>query len=341
VAGIPLREIDFQIMNPDHQIFLGVDIGGTKTRALLCDADGAVLGFGKAGPGNHETVGYPGLTAAIRVALDQACAQAKVSAADIGAAGFGIGGLDWDSQVADTRDAIRKAGLSCLLRMVNDTILGLMAGAPEGWGIAVVSGTGCNCWGWNKDRSRIGRVTGGSFPMGEGAGATELMAEAVKAVSRSWTKRGPATALADVLVQSVGAKDIPDLLDGLMNSRYSIETSTAPLVFQTAAAGDPVAAALVDWAGAELGEMVSAVARQLDFQDLEFDVVMVGSMFDGGPVLQEAMRRRVEITAPRSRFLRLACPPVVGAALLAMELVGIQPSQGVRKRLAQETIAHL
>ena len=41
--------------------YLGVDIGGTKSHALLSDEDGNALGFAEAGPGNHEVVGYAGL----------------------------------------------------------------------------------------------------------------------------------------------------------------------------------------------------------------------------------------------------------------------------------------
>jgi hypothetical protein len=68
---------------------------------------------------------------------------------------------------------------------------------------------------------------------------------------------------------------------------------------------------------------------------------MIGSMFDGGPVLIDAMRRKVHALAPGARFLRLACPPVVGAALLAMEQAGLPASDPVRARLARETIAQL
>ena len=34
-----------------------------------------------------------------------------------------------------------------------------------------------------------------------------------------------------------------------------------------------------------LGEMVNAVIRQLEFENLSFDVVMTGSMFEGGEML--------------------------------------------------------
>jgi N-acetylglucosamine kinase-like BadF-type ATPase len=305
-------------MPPDRNLFLGVDIGGTRTRALLVDKAGGVRGFGRGGPGNHETVGWDGLTASLQTALDQACRGAGLRIEEVHAAGFGIGGLDWDSQEDDTRQAIAKTGLRCPMRLVNDTVLGLLAGAPEGWGIAVVSGTGCNCWGWNRDRTRIGRVTGGGALMGEGAGAAELMAEAVKAVARAWTRRGPATGLADAFV-----------------------SCSAPRIFETAAGGDPVAKGLIDWAGTELGEMVNAVVRQLEFQALAFDVVMIGSMFDAGPALTDPMRRKVRTEAPRARFLRLTCPPVVGAAVLALEQGGAAVGDPVKSRLARETAARL
>ena len=51
--------------------FLGVDIGATKTHALIADATGRVVGFGQAGPGNHETVGYEGLIAALDLAVTE------------------------------------------------------------------------------------------------------------------------------------------------------------------------------------------------------------------------------------------------------------------------------
>jgi N-acetylglucosamine kinase-like BadF-type ATPase len=334
-----LEGISFQTMTSSRKVFLGVDIGATNTRALLADEEGAILGFGKAGPGNHESVGYEGLTAALHTALDRAFAQSGGSAANINAAGFGIGGLDWDSQEPATRKAIGETGLRCPMRLVNDAILGLLAGTAEGWGVAVVSGTGCNCWGWNRDRTRIGHVTGGGTRMGEGAGATELADRAIRAVAHGWTQRGPYTALGAALAAFAGTRDVPDLLEGLMEDRYELGPSAAPLICQTAAGGDPVAMGLIEWAGTELGEMANAVIRQLEFQDLTFDVILGGSMFDGSPTIQDALRRKVHALAPRARIVRLAVPPVVGAVLLAMEQAGIHPSGRIRERVSQEACA--
>jgi N-acetylglucosamine kinase-like BadF-type ATPase len=119
----------------------------------------------------------------------------------------------------------------------------------------------------------------------------------------------------------------------------TLNASAAPLIFETALAGDAVAMELIEWAGTELGEMANAVIRQLEFETMEFDVILAGSMFRGSPVLVEAMRRKVGALAQRARWVRLGVPPVIGAVLLAMELAGEQPSGPLRDRLVQEACA--
>jgi N-acetylglucosamine kinase-like BadF-type ATPase len=321
--------------------YLGIDVGGTKTHALIAGETGHVVGLGEAGPGNHETVGYRGLKRALAAALDQAVASAGLSRDQIAGAGFGVAGYDWPSERGPTLRAIRSLGLSAPVEAVNDTVLGLLAGSDEGWGVAVVSGTGCNCWGWDRTRQRQGHVTGGGIFMGEGAGASELIFETVHAIVHEWTRRGPPTRLSPALIRHTGARDLAGLVEGLMLGRIDLDASAAPLVFQVAAGGDPVAGDLVRWAGCELGELANAVIRQLDFQLLEFDLVLIGSMFDSGPPLIEPLRRTVHALAPGARLVRLTAPPVVGAVLLGMEQAGLQPGPALRRILIQSAAERL
>jgi N-acetylglucosamine kinase-like BadF-type ATPase len=191
--------------------FLGADVGSTKTHVVIADETGRVLGLGEGGPGNHETVGYGGLSRALELATRSALKVAGVTIDQIAGAGFGISGFDYPSEKAAMLDAIGVLGLCAPLEAVNDTLIGLIAGAADGWGIAVVSGTGCNCWGWDRDR-RQGHVTGSGWQMGEFAGASELAARAVQLVAYEWTRRGPATQLTPALIRYTGATDVIDLL---------------------------------------------------------------------------------------------------------------------------------
>lgn len=303
--------------------FLGVDVGATKTHALIADEGGQAVGFGQAGPGNHESVGYPGLARALDGAVTQALARAGLAKAEIAGAGFGVAGYDWPDERADTLAAIATLGLSAPVGAVNDTLIGLLAGSEAGWGVAVVSGTGCNCCGWDRSRQRQGQVTGGGQLMGEAAGASEVVARAIRAVAYAWSGRGPATQLTSALIRYTGTRDVVDLLHRLMEGSLDLQARAAPLVFEVAAAGDDVAREVLEWAGRELGEMANTVVRQLEFQDQAFDLVMVGSLFNGGPLLIEPMRATILPVAPGARFVRLSMPPVAGAVLLGMEQAGL------------------
>ena len=145
---------------------------------------------------------------------------------------------------------------------------------------------------------------------------------AIRAVAHEWTCRGPATLLTPLLVEHYGARNLADLVEGFSTNRLKVDPADALLVFKAAAAGDPVALDLVRWAGYELGKLANGVIRQLGFQELDFEVVLVGSMYDGNPLLIETMRETIHSIAPGAKLVRLTVPPVVGAVLLGMEQAG-------------------
>jgi N-acetylglucosamine kinase-like BadF-type ATPase len=314
--------------------FLGVDVGSTKTHALLCDEDGQVRGAGRAGAGNHQVVGYDGMLSALNQVISQALTQAGIAIREITGAGFGISGYDWPSDKPDMQATIAQTGITAPYELYNDAILGLVAGAQDGWGVAVVSGTGCTCWGWDRQRRRIGRVTGMGVLMGEAAGGSELVYRAMQLIGYAWTRRGQPTALSEAFIEYAGARDLADLLAGYTTGRYAIGAHVAPLVFEVANAGDEVARQLVRWAGSELGELANAVIRQLEFQSLAFDVVLMGSMYEGGPLLVDPMRAAIQQLAPRARLVRLTDPPVVGAVLIGMQAGGLQVTSDIRRVLS-------
>jgi N-acetylglucosamine kinase-like BadF-type ATPase len=310
--------------------FLGVDIGATKSHALVANGAGKVLGFAGAGPGNHEVVGYDGLIEVLNQIVSQALHAADVTTAQVRGAGFGVAGYDWPIERQPTLEAIATLGLSCPLEAVNDAVVGLIAGASQGWGVGVVAGTSQNCWGWDRNL-RTGNMTGHEM-LAEAGGSGSLVLCAVQQVAKAWGKRGPQTALTDAFMARLGVASADKLLEGLSMETLWLGPDAAPLVFDVARAGDEVALGCIRWAAEELASMVGGVTRQLAFEDLEFEVVMIGSMFNGGELLIEPFRRAVWRVAPRAAFVRLDAPPVVGGVLLGMQVSG-SASEGVRESL--------
>ena len=181
------------------------------------------------------------------------------------------------------------------MELVNDTLLGLIAGAEQGWGIAVVAGSGENCWG--KDaQGRIGRMTGSGALMGEYGGASTLAAKTIHVVAAEWTQRGPATSLTQILLEETGARDIEDLIEGLVLDRYQVNAEIAPHIFRAAEEADSVALEVVRWAGEQLGSMVNGVVRQLKFHNETFDVVEMGGVFNAGRLLKGLAWKRPRLS---------------------------------------------
>lgn len=320
--------------------YLGVDIGATKTHALIADETGRARGFGKAGPGNHEVVGYDGLAAALAESVGGALRAAGLTITDIAGAGFGVAGYDWPSERGDTLAAIATLGLTCPLEAVNDALIGLLAGAEQGWGVAVIAGTSTNCWGWGPGRAPVGHMTGNGMFFAEYGGAAELMWKACVAVASEYTRRGPQTALTPAFIRAAGADSLEDLLDGLSQGRYHLGAEHAPLVFQIADAGDAVAAECIAWAGRELGSSACGVIRQIGIAAQAFEVVLVGSLYNGGERLIAPLRETIHALAPAARLVRLAAPPVVGAVVLGMDIAGADGS-AARAGLTESAAAFL
>jgi N-acetylglucosamine kinase-like BadF-type ATPase len=313
--------------------YLGADLGATKTHTLIVDETGRALGFGESGPANHESVGYDGMFQSMQAGMEHALQTAGLKKEDITGAGFGVAGYDWPSESEATISVIDRLGLRAPYLFVNDAVPGLVAGSEEGWGVVVVSGTGSNCRGWDREHKREGRVTGHGVLMGEGAGGSELMHRCMQIVGYSWSKRLPKTALADAIIAHVGAKDLEDLLRGYTTDEHHVGAEAARLVFRVAEEGDRAARDLIHWAGTELGEMANAVIRQLEFENLTFDVVMTGSMFEGGSMLIEPMRETIHKLAPKAHLVRLNVPPVAGAVMLGMEADAFRVTPEIRRTI--------
>lgn len=272
------------------------------------------------------------MSAAIQQSAAQAIEMAGITVEEVAAAGLGIAGFDWPSQEPQMLEAIRQAiPLKGSPAICNDAVLGLLAGTAEGWGVTLVAGTSNNCRG--RDRhGREGRVTGDGSLFGEYGGAYELAAKALHVVVAAWSKRGPATMLTGALVAHLGARDVEEMIEGIALGRYELGAGAAPLVFGAAHAGDPVARDVIAWAGRELGSLAVGVIHQLSFEALSFDVVLVGSVFNGGPLLVEPLSETVHAVAPGARLLRLTAPPVTGAVLLGM------PRSGHDRAALRETL---
>lgn len=123
-------------------VVLGVDGGGTYTRAMVATATGQVLAHTEAGPSSpkHTANGE----ANVRRVIDDALAQAGCSRRDVVALVAGLSGLDApaDQQWAEQWTAL--PGLRCPRIHVNDAVVAHVAAFRDQPGVLAIAGTGSN-----------------------------------------------------------------------------------------------------------------------------------------------------------------------------------------------------
>ena len=300
------------------RFFLGVDVGSSKTHAVIADETGTCVGFGKAWGGNHQVVGYDGLEDVLKESVESASEMAGVDPAHIAGAGFGVAGYDFPSDRESHLQAISALGLSCPVEVVNDGVNGLLAGATRGIGVNVTSGSSNNCRGRNKN-GKEGRIVGNGATFGEYGGAIEIVQRGLQMVNYAWIKRIPPTALTKIFIEAVGAKDEMDLMDGLSSEQYHLFPYLALEVIKAANEGDDAAREILRWSGEELGWLAVSVARQIEMENDEVEIIQSGSVFDAGEIITNPMREIVMKHLPKAKLIRLDGPPVVGAVILGME----------------------
>ena len=323
----------------DRAFLLGIDVGNNKTHALITDLTGNVFGFGETGCGSYEVLGLEGMTKALIQVTQDALNEAGIGKKHISGMGFGIAGYDWPAEKGVMLKAIEALGIQAPFGYVNDAVIGLLAGSEAGWGIAVDAGTGNNVRGRDQT-GKLGRITGNGALFGEIGGAAEMVWQAQIAVTYAWTKRGPKTRLTNLFLDYANVQNEETLIEGLAMEEINLSPSIARDIFQLAAAGDAVASDIVTYCAKELGHNVNAVIKQLNLQDQSFDIVLIGSIFQAGEIYISPFRETIQVFAPKTNLISLTVPPVVGAVMLAAEVIHHQ-DDSFRTRLIKSTESKL
>ncbi|WP_194923356.1 BadF/BadG/BcrA/BcrD ATPase family protein [Catenulispora pinisilvae] len=123
---------------------VGLDVGGSHSRAVLATVDGRTLGTGRAGGGNPTVLGAGAAIANIVAALK--AALGPVPGERVGACVVGLAGVS--TLMADPRaprvleQAWADVGLTCPVQVLSDVTVSFAAGTPAPDGTLLVSGTG-------------------------------------------------------------------------------------------------------------------------------------------------------------------------------------------------------
>lgn len=304
--------------------WLGLDGGGTNSRAAIADARGQVVGYGNAAAANLVRVGLDNAVAHIQQAVALACAEAGIEVGQLTAACFGLAGVGNPQHHAAMSAALREAFPKLNFLLETDARIALAGATDLQPGVVIIAGTGSIACGVNA-QGEFARAGGWGPAMGDEGSGYYIGRRALAAVVMAYDQRGAETSLTDPVCQHFHVATPPELPPVIYNEPIKVMHEIAQLskiVVAHAEAGDRVALSILMDAALELARAINAVIRRLDMQKDSFRVAYVGGVFAAGELILEPLRYLVQQVAPQAEVTPPLFAPMIGAVKLTQRLAG-------------------
>lgn len=284
----------------DNELFLGIDGGGSKCKAIVMNKDNQILGTGIAGPGN-PLHGFEQATNSITESAKLALEDAGLAHIELNEliAGVGLAGVNLPvlfDKMQSWQHPFKH------MYLATDLLIACL-GAHQGQdGAVMISGTGSCGFSCIDDEEFI--IGAHGFPHGDKGSGAWFGLQAAKHVLLSIDGVIEPSSMNQVLLNKLNCKDDTELVEAIAGKVATYYAQLANLVFDAAEAGDKVALGIVE----EGAEYINSIARTLWAKNPK-RMSMIGGLT---PRLKPWLAK--EIQAQLSEPLS---PPEVGSVLFA------------------------
>lgn len=296
--------------------FLGVDQGGTKTAAAVCNEAGEVLGFGI----------HDGLVCTyfqddeeiyiknLRIACETALNEAGITFSDVTAVCGSLNGADWDFEYMILASKLMRASECQDVTVINDSMGAMRGGSLNPNCAAFCVGTGGNIAVCNE--------TGQAFMYGyflpeNLQGGNALGRRMFAAVLEAYVGVGEPTMLTDLVLDFTGYEDVQKLYMDITLNRYEmVYKNLAELFLEACAHNDPVALNIARCFAGTAAKYILAAVKRLGLENQSLDLVFSGSVFkDNGVIITRMITEELQRTNCDFRAIDASYEPVCGTLL--------------------------
>lgn len=269
---------------------IGVDGGGTRTRAVIVDARGREVARAEA-PGAVLTLGAPEEEAAAVAEAVRGAAESAGLRLPGALLWAGLAGAGHEASRLAAERALAAAGLAERVRVGTDVEAAFHAAFPEGPGVLLIAGTGSIAWarGPTGDAARVG---GWGQQLGDEGSGYAIGLGALSAVVRAEDGRSEPTALREDVLAALGLARPEELIPWAPSASKSDVAALVPVVVRSAEEGDHAARALLSEAVRELEAHIRAIVERTGPWGAKPALVLTGGLVGpGGPLRAELTER--------------------------------------------------
>jgi glucosamine kinase len=297
------------------RLIVGVDAGGTSTRAVVIEGTEPIARAG--GTGTLMRSGK-GLATATTIAETVRRALAAAGHLRAGLLVAGVAGAGREAEREELRQGLRGEGIAERVVVTSDTELALAAAFGRSAGILLTAGTGSMAVARDPE-GVVHRAGGLGWQMGDEGSGYAIGRAALGAVGRAADGRGPATRLTARLQAATRTDSLDALVRWAATAGVPEVAALAPEVLSAAEERDTVAAEIVDQATGELTELVTRLIPCFGAEPAgQVPVATNGGLLKPGISLYEAVMEKLREharLAPRDTLLE----PALGAIHFASD----------------------
>jgi len=270
----------------------GVDAGGTRTRAVVADGGGNILGEGSGPAGLLDPRDPSGAGGAVEVAVRDAAGKGEISL-PLDRLWAGVAGAGREGGRAALEAELLARGLARQVRVGTDVEVAFEDAFPRGEsGILLIVGTGSIAMARGPEGG-VARCGGWGGILGDEGSGYRIALEGLRAVCRAADGRERPTALTRLLVQAAAVPDPQALIPLVAAAGKGEIAALTPVVIRCADAGDAVARRILDDAVVELVRQAEVSANRVGYRP-PFQVALAGGLVSEEGPFRERMVQGLE-----------------------------------------------
>jgi len=303
-------------------IVVGVDGGGSRTRAMVADETGKEIVTVEGGPSAVRPGAAEHSADVIAATVRDALAACDMTHVVPKVLCVGVAGVGRDAEREALWQGLMSRDLAEDVVVHPDAMVALDDAFGDGAGLLVISGTGSVGYG-RGPAGAFARCGGWGPSCGDEGSGAWIGRRALSIVTASYDGREPESLLTGAILTAAEVNEVADLVGWAAAATPATLATLAPVVLSVAQGGDLRANSLVTLAVEELVLHARTLARQL-FGDERAAVPLAlgGGLLSKGSLLRKRLVHRLKSAVPGAQIREEEIVPVRGAVRGALRLLG-------------------
>jgi len=322
----------------NKQYIIGVDGGGTKTRAVIGTRSGEVLATVEGAGANIKSTPPEEVRQQMIKLLTRLLQKVGATRTDVSTTFLCIAGGDRQEDLVRWHKWMELffTSESCKVYVTNDAVAALTSGTFAHEGLVLIAGTGSIVYCVQKN-NRVSRVGGWGYLFGDEGSGYYIGQQALRVIAQHYDAFGrDGDAFTEAILKQLVLKDPTEIITFIYEHAQPrvLIASIVQTVLQLAEQGNKTAEIIIERAITCLAQLLLTMFQK-EPQVKSFPIVTCGGLFESS-YFTNCFQEKLQQVAIKNRLIQPEVPPVIGAFVKGLISEGVLITKSVQQ-IVKET----